>query len=203
MKAKQNGEMSIIDALFPIKTFFSAKNLNIQVVSILIVYFWVTLLQPLVMHISYSSNYIYITFFILLSVTELFLLSRICYILKINRKLIYIGFSVLAFAILSSSILTIYFQQFQILNVCDFILLVAKLIISIILFGRIIISGMIEDLMSIFLIISGFTLFFILNMFSTGFLLNSFVGNYDISVVFMAIVFSFWLGGSIWLRKGL
>jgi len=198
---KKREGVGILGCLLPFGYISSSEPASICSIGLFMIYLWLYIGQAVAMLATGFSNEVYVTSFTVITIFELFFLFRISLSLQINRRLLFYGFAALTELSIVAAITTILAKDLQALNIMDFFMLVAKLVLSIAIIEKIIIDGLVEEYLPVVFIVVSFAIFCILHMFTTGFQIIAFHENFYISQLSTIFVLCFWFGGSLWLRK--
>jgi hypothetical protein len=202
MNRRETGT-SVFGRLFPWELAFSHKSpASLLPIALAILYFELLLSHDIFMLATDNSNEIYFIFFGLIIIFEFFILARIG-LLVFKKKYIFPLFG--AIAILTGVFVSMaYFNKsLDTLNFLDFVLLVVKFLISVLIILKIILKGKVHEYPGIVLFIATFTSAFILQMFVSGLLAYGYLTNWPMGQISMIFTESLWLGVSLVWRKKL
>ena len=193
---------SVFGRLFPWGIVFSPKKpTTFLPVALAILYFELLLSQDIFLLATKSSNEVYFLFFGLIIIFEFFILARIG-LLVFRKRYILPLFGTIAILTGVFVSLAYFNESLEILNFLDFVLLVIKFLVTILIILKIILKGKVLEYFGIVLFICTFLAAFILQMFITGLLGYGYLTNWPLGQISMVFTESLWLGVSlIWRKK--
>ena len=167
----------------------------------LCLYFFLSIVQTLVMALTDSAAETYTLSLAVMMVYELAILSYMNYLLLGKRFPFKTVVIVLSAIIAISAISSIYYKSFQPINIADFWILIIKFLLAILGMSILVIRSSIYENKEAFFILSGFALMSVLHMFASGLQLLDYRGEWDFIQIIEILILGYWLGSSLWLRK--
>lgn len=199
---KSRKGLGIIKSLIPFNYFFRfGLPLSTQVISMLVIYFEILLLSDLMMLISDASFTVYTVFFLSVISLELIIFLKVFCDLISRKKGFFFFAGIIIILAIGTGVITISKQELQVLNIVDFVLLIVKIILSIIVIVLIGSKRRVEQNVEAVVIILGFVILYLFTMFESGFIFDNYVENWQFGLFAQTVILIYWLGSSIWLRK--
>ena len=202
LSKKQEGK-GILNTLFPFFVVFNRHNRTGKdfAISGLILYLEVSFLNDLLLLITGGLEFIYLCFFSIILILELYIVFRVlCSLIGCKIWLIVVF---IPLALVSAVIPALYsvYKSNQLVNFIDFILLVTKIFGSFVIISVIINKKIVRENVDMVVIIGGFLIFFVSQVFVTGFMADNYLNNWLYNQLSMILTLCVWFGGSLICRK--
>ena len=152
-----------------------------------------------------KSNEVYLIFWVIVSVFELFFVTKILFLtlnpLKPNSELFPITVSVITIPIILAAILSYSNRSYNPINTTDFFNIILLLLGTIVILRNLLSSENFLNNIESFFIFSGFTLYFGLHILASNSLSLGFIENWDISRYMTIVSLIYWLGSIFFIWK--
>lgn len=200
-KKKQVKKISILGYFIPIILLFKRnKTTQEYIISFLIIYLWLFLIDTLVMYLTDNnpgSGSIMMAIFLLF---ELLMLFFIISSTVVRTRFLTAVFSLLGLTIIIGTVMNFINKSNDPLNMVVFYTLLIKITALVFVVGMCVNNLKLGDIESLF-ILMGFLAFFMLQLFNTILLLKKPYSNWDLYIVPLIFVFIFWEASFIWISK--
>ena len=184
---------------------FSLKSVNKLSVRNIIFFFGIFFIWNCAMIISKRSNFVYIVFWVIVSIYELFFILNILFKLAKAKKkfsdIFVIIISILAIPITLAAILTWTNRTYSPINTTDFYNIILLMLGSILILRNLLSYEKFLDYIESFFIFSGFILYFGLHILASNALSIDFFKHFKLGTYATLISLIFWLGSVFFIWR--
>lgn len=184
---------------------FPLKSVNKLSVRNIIFFFGIFFIWNCAMIISKRSNFVYIFFWVIVSIYELFFILNILFKLaKAKNKfsdIFVIIISILAIPITLAAILTWTNRTYSPINTTDFYNIILLMLGSILIIRNLLAYDKFLDYIESFFIFSGFILYFGLHILASNALSIDFLKHFKLGTYATLISLIFWLGSVFFIWR--